>query len=98
MADSIVEVMSRHIEAYWSPRYGRVEHTPNAALYGPKVMIANEISGSGGDALPWLFKQAKIGTLVGQRTWGGLAGINDNPVLLDGGHLTPPSGPFHYPH
>jgi len=45
MADYIIEVMSRHIEAYWSLRYGTVEHTPNAAIYGPKVMIANEVSG-----------------------------------------------------
>ena len=97
MADYIVEVMSRHIEAYWSPRYGRVERTPNAGIYGPKVMIANEVSGSGGDALPWLFKQAKIGTLVGKRTWGGLVGISDIPVLMDGGHVTSPSVAFFSP-
>ena len=97
MADYIVEVMSRRIEAYWSPRYGRIEHTPNAAIYGPKVMIANEVSGSGGDALPWLFKQAKLGTLVGKRTWGGLVGISEIPVLMDGGHVTSPSVAFFSP-
>ena len=97
VADYIIEVMSRHIEAYWSPRYGRVEHTPNAGIYGPKVMIANEVSGSGGDALPWLFKQAKLGTLVGKRTWGGLVGISEIPVLMDGGHVTSPSVAFFSP-
>ncbi len=97
MADYIIEVMSRHIESYWSPRYGKIEHTPNAAIYGPKVMIANEVSGSGGDALPWLFKQAKIGTLVGKRTWGGLVGISDIPVLMDGGRVTSPSVAFFSP-
>ncbi|HWJ34976.1 MAG TPA: PDZ domain-containing protein [Steroidobacteraceae bacterium] len=97
VADYIVEVMSRHIEAYWSPRYGTIEHTPNAGIYGPKVMIANEISGSGGDALPWLFKQAKLGTLVGKRTWGGLVGISEIPVLMDGGHVTSPSVAFFSP-
>jgi len=97
MADYIIEVMSRHLEAYWSPRYGSVEHTPNAAIYGPKVMIANEVSGSGGDALPWMFKQAKIGTLVGKRTWGGLVGIGEIPVLMDGGHITAPSVAFFSP-
>jgi tricorn protease len=97
MADYIIEVMSRRIDAYWSPRYGRIEHTPNAGIYGPKVMIANEISGSGGDALPWLFKQAKIGTLVGKRTWGGLVGISDIPVLMDGGRVTSPSVAFFSP-
>jgi tricorn protease len=97
VADYFVEVLGRHIESYWSPRYGSIEHTPNAAIYGPKVMIANEYSGSGGDALPWLFKQAKLGTLVGKRTWGGLVGINEIPVLMDGGHVTSPSVAFFSP-
>jgi tricorn protease len=97
MADYMIEVLSRHIEAYWAPRYGSVQHTPNAGIYGPKVMIANEVSGSGGDALPWLFKQGKIGTLVGKRTWGGLVGIGEIPVLMDGGHVTSPSVAFFSP-
>ena len=97
VADYFVEVMGRHIESYWSPRYGKIEHTPNAAIYGPKVMIANEVSGSGGDALPWLFKQAKLGTLVGKRTWGGLVGIGPIPVLMDGGNVTSPSVAFFSP-
>jgi tricorn protease len=97
VADYFVEVMGRHIESYWSPRYGKIEHTPNAAIYGPKVMIANEVSGSGGDALPWLFKQAKLGPLVGKRTWGGLVGISFIPVLMDGGNVTSPSVAFFSP-
>jgi tricorn protease len=97
MADYMVEVMSRRIESYWAPRYGTVEHTPNAGIYGPKVMIANEYSGSGGDALPWLFKQGKIGPLVGKRTWGGLVGISNIPPLMDGGAVTSPSVAFFSP-
>jgi tricorn protease len=97
IADYFVEVMGRHIESYWSPRYGKIEHSPNAAIYGPKVMIANEVSGSGGDALPWLFKQAKLGPLVGKRTWGGLVGISFIPVLMDGGQVTSPSVAFFSP-
>ncbi len=97
VADYFIEVMKRNIESYWAPRYGAVEHTPNAAIYGPKVMIANEVSGSGGDALPWLFKQAKLGPVVGKRTWGGLVGISEIPVLMDGGHVTSPSVAFFSP-
>jgi tricorn protease len=97
VADYFIEVLDRHIESYWAPRYGVIEHTPNAAIYGPKVMIANESSGSGGDALPWLFKQAKLGPLVGKRTWGGLVGIGPIPVLMDGGHVTSPSVAFFSP-
>ena len=97
VADYFIEVLGRHIESYWAPRYGKIEHTPNAGVYGPKVMIANEFSGSGGDALPWLFKQAKLGSLVGKRTWGGLVGISAIPVLMDGGHVTSPSVAFFSP-
>jgi tricorn protease len=53
-------------------------------------MIANQMSGSGGDALPWLFKKAGIGPLVGERTWGGLVGIGGYPRLIDGGGVTAP--------
>ena len=97
VADYFIEVLGRHIESYWSARYGAIEHTPNAGIYGPKVMLANESSGSGGDALPWLFKQAKLGPLVGKRTWGGLVGIGNIPVLMDGGHVTSPSFGFFSP-
>jgi tricorn protease len=97
VADYFIEVLGRHIESYWAPRYGTIEHTPNSGIYGPKVMIANEFSGSGGDALPWLFKQAKLGPLVGKRTWGGLVGIGAIPVLMDGGHVTSPSVAFFSP-
>jgi tricorn protease len=48
------------------------------------------MSGSGGDALPWMFKQDKVGPLVGTRTWGGLVGIYGYPPLLDGGFVTAP--------
>ena len=97
VADYIVEVLSRKLESYWAPRYGAIEHTPNNAIYGPKVMIANEFSGSGGDAMPWLFKFNNLGTLVGKRTWGGLVGIGEIPVLMDGGNVTSPSVAFFSP-
>src|ERR1700722_3467513 len=44
----------------------------------------------GGDALPWMFRQDKIGPLVGTRTWGGLVGISNYPSLLDGGFVPAP--------
>jgi tricorn protease len=98
VADYFIEVLSRRIEAYWAPRYGSIEHTPNAGIYGPKVMLANETSGSGGDALPWLFKSRQLGPLVGKRTWGGLVGIGPIPTLMDGGNVTSPSVAFFSPH
>ena len=60
-------------------------------------MIANEASGSGGDALPWMFKHNQLGPLVGKRTWGGLVGISATPALMDGGHVTSPDVAFFSP-
>jgi tricorn protease len=97
MADYVIEVLSRRLQGYWSPRYGAIERTPAASILGPKVMIANEASGSGGDALPWMFKHNQLGPLVGKRTWGGLVGISQMPPLMDGGQVTSPDVGFFSP-
>jgi tricorn protease len=91
VADYVIEAMQRKIVGYWAYRYGAIQTTSNASIPGPKVMIINEVAGSGGDAMPWLFHQEKVGTLVGKRTWGGLVGIGAIPVLMDGGNVTSPS-------
>jgi tricorn protease len=88
VADSVVNVLDREVLCYWMNREGWLGRTPFGTLEGPKVMIANERAGSGGDAMPWMFKKLKIGTLVGTRTWGGLVGISGYPPLLDGGSCT----------
>src|SRR5262249_40363198 len=54
----------------------------------------DETAGSGGDLLPWMFRQYKLGKLVGKRTWGGLVGILGFPVLMDGGRVTAPNLAF----
>jgi tricorn protease len=53
-------------------------------------MIINEQAGSGGDAFTFMFRQARIGPLVGTRTWGGLIGSDMNPPLIDGGTISSP--------
>ncbi|MDE2273401.1 MAG: PD40 domain-containing protein [Gammaproteobacteria bacterium] len=72
----------------WGKRTTSV--VPQMVIPGPKVMVINQFSGSGGDALPWYFKMDKVGTLVGVRTWGGLVGIGGYPPLMDGGGVTAP--------
>ena len=91
VADYVIEAMQRKIVGYWAYRSGAIQISSNASIPGPKVMIINEVAGSGGDAMPWLFHQEKVGTLVGKRTWGGLVGIGAIPVLMDGGNVTSPS-------
>jgi tricorn protease len=90
MADYIIDYLARQPMAMVTPREGAPMLDPAMAIFGPKVMVINQFAGSGGDAMPWLFRKAKIGTLVGMRTWGGLVGIGGYPVLLDGGMVTAP--------
>lgn len=95
IADYIVDCLRRPLMCLWAPREGAQFGTPIAAIYGPKAMIINEMAGSGGDAMPWLFRKAGLGKLVGKRTWGGLVGMTGNPTLIDGGYVTVPTFGFH---
>ncbi|MDP9338832.1 MAG: PDZ domain-containing protein [Acidobacteriota bacterium] len=90
IADYIIDLLQRPLRSCATTREGEKWCSPLAQIYGPKTMIINEMSGSGGDALPWMFRQDKIGPLVGTRTWGGLVGIGGYPSLLDGGGVTAP--------
>jgi tricorn protease len=96
-ADYIIEILRRRPLNYWTSREGKDYVTPGGAIFGPKVMIINEFAGSGGDAMPWYFRRAGVGPLVGKRTWGGLVGISGYPPLLDGGSVTAPSFAFYSP-
>jgi len=95
-ADYMIDIMNRKLMGFFnSPSHGRKpDPSPAAGIWGPKVMIINESAGSGGDYLPYMFKKAGIGPLVGTRTWGGLVGIWDTPPFIDGGFITAPRGGF----
>lgn len=97
IADYIVDLLSRELLGYFNNPVGERQPftAPNAAIWGPKVMIINESAGSGGDMLPYMFRLKGIGPLVGTRTWGGLVGIWDVPPLIDDGYITAPRGGFY---
>jgi tricorn protease len=90
LADYIVDYLRRPLMSKVTSREGADWSSPSEAIYGPKVMLINEAAGSGGDALPWYFRKAGLGPLVGKRTWGGLVGIGGYPELIDGGGVTAP--------
>ncbi len=91
-ADYIIEMLSRDFDGYFNNPVGdRVPFTsPSAGIWGPKVMIINEMAGSGGDLMPYMFHRRKIGPLVGTRTWGGLVATSDQAPFVDGGGLVAP--------
>jgi tricorn protease len=90
IADYIVNVLGQKRLSGAIERDGKTVHDPAGAIFGPKAMIINQSAGSGGDAMPWYFRKANLGTLVGVRTWGGLVGIGGYPTLIDGGQVTAP--------
>lgn len=96
-ADYMVDIMARELHGYFNSRASdhRPFLTPNAGIFGPKVMLINERAGSGGDLLPYLFNKMKIGPLVGTKTWGGLVGTWDTPPFVDGGRMVAPRGGFY---
>jgi tricorn protease len=91
LATDIVEYLQRKLMSVVTPRDGADFVQPQGAIFGPKVMIINQFAGSGGDAMPWYFRRAGVGKLIGERTWGGLVGLNGYPELMDGGGVTAPS-------
>ncbi|MBN2000574.1 PD40 domain-containing protein [candidate division KSB1 bacterium] len=89
--DYMVDLMNRKLRA------AITNETPNgtpfrlpAGILGPKVLLINELAGSGGDFFPWVFRQQNIGPLIGTRTWGGLVKSSVHYALVDGGALTAP--------
>ena len=87
----MVDLMTRSLRA------GLTNEVPNgtpfrlpAGILGPKVLLVNELAGSGGDFFPWVFRQQKAGKLIGMRTWGGLVKSSTHYALIDGGSLTAP--------
>lgn len=97
IADYIIDYMRRPLMGYFASRDGADYITPVGSIYGPKVMIVNEYAGSGGDMMPWLFRAAGIGPLVGMRTWGGLVGMAGAAPLMDGGFTGAPQSGFWNP-
>jgi len=89
--DRFVELLNRPLRNLWGVRDGKDWTWPPVGHYGPKAMLMNGWSGSGGDCLPYYFKQSGQGPLIGQRTWGGLIGITGAPALVDGGSITVPT-------
>lgn len=89
--DRFIEMLNRQPLAFWAIRDGESWPWPPNANFGPKVMLINGWSGSGGDAFPDYFRKRNLGPLIGQRTWGGLIGISGAPPLIDGGSVTVPT-------
>jgi tricorn protease len=75
--------------------YGRVGNSlgnpyPDGVFIGPMAAILDERSSSDGDIFPYMFREAKLGLLIGRRSWGGVVGIGGGVPLIDGGSISVP--------
>lgn len=97
IADYIIGILRRELNGFFNNPFkpSQPMTSPGAGIWGTQVMLINEVSGSGGDMLPYMFNHYKLGTLVGKRTWGGLVGIWGVPPLVDGGAITAPRSGFY---
>ena len=95
IADYYVDMLKKTYNCSFAYRYGKDGHYPTSAIFGPKVLLINEMAGSGGDLFPWMWRQAGLGKIIGTRTWGGLVGVLGFPVLMDGGMFTAPNVGFY---
>ncbi len=88
--DVMADLLNRKTLSYWQRNGLNPMQTPGIAHDGPKAMLINGYSSSGGDAFPYYFRKKELGTIIGTRTWGGLVGISGNASLVDGGSISVP--------
>ena len=88
--DVMTGLLERKTLSYWQRNGLSPMKTPGVAHNGPKVMLTNGYSSSGGDAFPYYFRKVGLGKLIGTRTWGGLVGMSGNAGLVDGGYIAVP--------
>ena len=96
-ADYVIQRLGQPIWGYINTREGQDFTVPLATISGPKVMITNEAAFSGGDILPYLFRRAGLGPLIGKRTTGGTIGVGGVLRLMNGGIVTAPNNALYSP-
>ena len=95
VSQMLIERLRRELLATGFARTSDTASTyPSMVFHGHLVCILNQNSGSDGDIFPAMFKQARLGPLVGKRSWGGVVGITDRGPLVDGGLVNVPEFGF----
>ncbi|HEX7338360.1 MAG TPA: PDZ domain-containing protein, partial [Rhodanobacteraceae bacterium] len=84
---SVFNRLARKPTGMFTTRRGWHTVTPNA-FHGYMALLDNHGSASNGDMIAYMFKQAHLGPVIGDRTWAGVRGYDGPFGLLDGGHLT----------
>jgi tricorn protease len=87
----IIERLSRQLLGLGYGRGSELVGTyPQQTFLGHLAALCNGTTASDGDIFSYMFKQAKLGPLIGTRTWGGVVGINGWGPVIDGGDVYVP--------
>lgn len=86
----LLQKLLRKRLGYQITRWRQPLPVPDDSPAGPMVCVTNEYSGSDGDIFSHTFKMARLGPLIGTRTWGGVIGIWPQQSLVDGTVTTQP--------
>ncbi|MFA8450159.1 MAG: S41 family peptidase [Bacteroidales bacterium] len=91
----IIERLGRRLAMVTKQRDFEGTVKPFQMLNGPMVMLIDNYSASDGDLFPYQFKKLKLGTVIGQRSWGGVVGIRGSRPFVDRADLRVPEfGPY----
>jgi len=89
-SELVIEKLARRVVGWARARGMEDARYPHDAPRGPVVLVANQWSGSDGDIVNVVAQAMGIGPVVGERTWGGVIGIDSKYTLVDGTIINQP--------
>jgi tricorn protease len=89
------KMLDPRVYNYLGGRHAKDRAVPLRAHHGPKCLLVSGMSVSAGENFAYYFRKLGLGKIIGNRTWGGLVGLNGNPGLIDGGYFNVPNAPFY---
>ena len=86
----MLDLLRRPQAGVFRNREGGITTLPGAISPPRLVTLTSIFSASDGDQFPYFFREWGMGTVIGQRTWGGVRGIKGPWRLVDGTYVTVP--------
>lgn len=93
----VLERLTRKVIGWTIGRHFReAQAYPFQGMRGPVVFVTNPYAGSDGDIITAAAQNLKLGPVVGERSWGGVVGIDGRFELVDGTAVTQPRYGFSF--
>ena len=86
----VISVLRRPLEGMFVNREKGAAPLPGSPPPAHLVVLTNIFAASDGDQFPFFMRREHLATIIGERTWGGVAGIAGAWQLIDGTTVTVP--------